>query len=548
MNRYRISVLTILLALTALPAVGQVCYQPQYEGKLACVPTLTTDYQTTNWEVRTATGAQPTSSASITRAAYLGTEVPIAFPLGIGFQYASQIATAPSVATASGGIITMKGIKPADFGPLFSDLPKTIGRHRLFVGTSYQRMNISKIGGQPISKFNFDQFGIDNYFSLNYNGNGFYDSVYSQGSASLKTQSVNTYVSFGILEKWEVSAVIPWSQVSFSMNTSCLANNGPGSFGAITFTPAQTGFTSAQTYCASTLFPYPENDYSQNPTNGWYDLWVYNASSSATSNLPSGTGYSNELLPSTVHGVGDVTLRTKFGQPYTRRVKTGDKKGNEKGGGAFAFGLEIRLPTGDPLNFLGSGATGVRPFLAWSDSGWKGRVSPHLNLGWQHNGSSVNDVRDNVSYQPLRTTTSTSGGATGSYYYFSFTNIPPSSKLPNAITYSGGLDIALTKWLNADGDLIGRHFSNNGYKAFLAPSIAIPSLTTGSPGSTAPLPTEPFTGTSDKFAYIFGLKLTVPRSNLYFSANGQTDGNSGSGMSYGISPIFSLSYGFSAVR
>ena len=67
MNRYRISVLTILLALTALPAVGQVCYQPQYEGKLACVPTLTTDYQTTNWEVRTATGAQPTSSASITQ-------------------------------------------------------------------------------------------------------------------------------------------------------------------------------------------------------------------------------------------------------------------------------------------------------------------------------------------------------------------------------------------------------------------------------------------------------------------------------------------------
>ena len=53
----------------------------------------------------------------------------------------------------------------------------------------------------------------------------------------------------------------------------------------------------------------------------------------------------------------------------------------------MALGLDLRLPTGDEKNLLGTGAPGVQPFLVWS--GNYGVVAPHLNAGYQWNGSSV---------------------------------------------------------------------------------------------------------------------------------------------------------------
>ena len=50
-------------------------------------------------------------------------------------------------------------------------------------------------------------------------------------------------------------------------------------------------------------------------------------------------------------------------------------------------GLDVRLPTGDEMNLLGSGAAGLQPFAIWSAT--YGRVSPHVNAGYRWNGSSV---------------------------------------------------------------------------------------------------------------------------------------------------------------
>ena len=55
--------------------------------------------------------------------------------------------------------------------------------------------------------------------------------------------------------------------------------------------------------------------------------------------------------------------------------------------GAFATGLDARLPTGDEYNFLGAGSVGARPFFALSYR--LGNLSPHANFGYQWNGNSV---------------------------------------------------------------------------------------------------------------------------------------------------------------
>jgi len=69
-------------------------------------------------------------------------------------------------------------------------------------------------------------------------------------------------------------------------------------------------------------------------------------------------------------GLGDITLRLKA-----------------RTAGGLSLALDLRAPTGDEEDLLGSGAAGVRPFLIWSAGG--GAFSPHINLGYQWNGKST---------------------------------------------------------------------------------------------------------------------------------------------------------------
>ena len=73
-----------------------------------------------------------------------------------------------------------------------------------------------------------------------------------------------------------------------------------------------------------------------------------------------------------------------------------------KGPHGLAVGLDARMPTGDERNLLGSGAAGVKPFVAYSGSFH--RLSPHVNFGYQWNGSSVlaGDVESRGKGRPAR--------------------------------------------------------------------------------------------------------------------------------------------------
>ncbi|HWR50760.1 MAG TPA: transporter, partial [Bryobacteraceae bacterium] len=112
-------------------------------------------------------------------------------------------------------------------------------------------------------------------------------------------------------------------------------------------------------------------------------------------------------------GIGDVTFRGKF------TAYRGESS-------AFAIAADVRAPTGDEYNFLGSGAPGVRPFVAYSIS--RGRVAPHFNVGYQWNGSSVlaGSVLENRK-----------------------------AHLPNAFTYAAGVDLAAHRRVTFAADFLG---------------------------------------------------------------------------------------------
>jgi hypothetical protein len=116
----------------------------------------------------------------------------------------------------------------------------------------------------------------------------------------------------------------------------------------------------------------------------------------------------------------------------------------------LSAGLLLRFPTGDSLNYLGSGAVGFNPYAVFS---YDARVSPHVRIGYQFN---------------------------------TYTNLLPAANgasnllLPGGLQYNIGADYVLFKKVltSITGDLLGFYVVNS---PILLPSTvgaAFPDLST----------------------------------------------------------------------
>jgi Putative MetA-pathway of phenol degradation len=91
--------------------------------------------------------------------------------------------------------------------------------------------------------------------------------------------------------------------------------------------------------------------------------------------------------------------------------------------GGLAAGIEIRTPSGDEQNFLGSGTVGVKPYLSFA---YGKKLSFHGNVAYQVNGDT-------------NLVTSSSGGK---------------GQLPSRLFYSGGVDWGFQKWITLAVDAL----------------------------------------------------------------------------------------------
>jgi hypothetical protein len=133
-------------------------------------------------------------------------------------------------------------------------------------------------------------------------------------------------------------------------------------------------------------------------------------------------------------GIGDVVLRVKG------VVWSGERA-------AVALGADVRFPTGDELNFLGSGTYGFTPFAVFS---YSARVSPHVNVGFEENGNSTL-AGDIVPPEPV-----------GPPADITTPSIFTKGHLPNQFLYSGGIDVVVVRRrLAGTLDLIGQRVFNS---------------------------------------------------------------------------------------
>ncbi|WP_146072170.1 transporter [Bryocella elongata] len=126
-------------------------------------------------------------------------------------------------------------------------------------------------------------------------------------------------------------------------------------------------------------------------------------------------------------GIGDIVLNAKHVL----------WSGGDEGRMSVSTGFGLRLPTGDALNYLGSGAYGYNVYALAAD---KRRFSTHVKIGYQWN---TNSVLLNVS------------GAAGQ-----------NQRLPGGLQTAVGADFGATRHFTISADVVSNEFQNS-------PSISV---------------------------------------------------------------------------
>jgi len=364
-------------------------------------------------------------------------------------------------------------VNTGSLGPILGERGETVGRHKLFIGFSSQFFDFDKIDGVSLRHIpavlthqgdNRDNSspGVTNLCSISSNGSDLSgcafvrDAFYSQNSIDLKINQYTGYITFGLSRHVDVSMVIPFESVRmslYSQSTIVLGSDG-------SFTPV------GGTACVGVANCSPDSQIdNQNVTgtNGapyFFHLFKDCPNTSPAAGAtglapqclnhtfpdPNWTGSGSNSVNST-SGIGDLVTRVKWNAWSGERLK-------------FASGLDVRFPTGDALNYLGSGSYGVKPFAVLS---YRARVSPHAMVGYEWNSNSILSSR-------IREVPSPAGGAQASIGLLT----GQKGYMPSDFVYSAGFDAWITKWLTGDFDVVGARILRGGTEAVTSQPFPAP--------------------------------------------------------------------------
>lgn len=244
--------------------------------------------------------------------------------------FASQVAlvTAPSLASgfsyAFDPSLGTYSKAAHSFGPIVSDRAETIGRGKASVGFSFQRFAYDTLDGAELTD-------LPVVFSHDDAAPGpRADVITTLNSIRAEISQFTAFLNYGLTDTMDISVALPIIDVNLAVNSQA--------------TIRRLGTANK-----------PETHYFRPPgASGFGTQQAFSDSASAV-------------------GLGDVSARFK-----ANVYSTGPSR--------FAVGLELRVPTGDEEDLLGSGALGLKQFAVWSYSGRS--VSPHVKLAYEYNGKS----------------------------------------------------------------------------------------------------------------------------------------------------------------
>jgi hypothetical protein len=287
------------------------------------------------------------------------------------------------------------------FGPLFAERAVTIGRRQLNLGFTIQGTSYDGFDGQSL-----DPFGEGLRFISQHNDccpatdpnrnppaatDDFTppferDLLLSTLRAKIQTQTTAFFVNYGVTDRFDIGGALPIVNVSIDARVD----------GEIL--RLGTGDT--------------------NPTHS------FDASGARTTFR---TGDDSAT------GLGDILLRAKYTTYRTTNA-------------AFAGALDLRLPTGDKDNLLGTGATQAHLFFI--GSGEYGRLSPHVNIGYTFSSGETSELASSAS---------TPGTLTNNGVEVpGVTVASPDLSVPDEFNYTFGVSVAATPRITVGFDMRGR--------------------------------------------------------------------------------------------
>lgn len=258
----------------------------------------------------------------------------------------SQLATFPLGSSAGGftyeydETLGVFNRSTESFGPIYAERAQTLGRGKWNAGLSLLQAEYDEIDGVDLGSgaLAFPLFHQDT------NADGTTTSLFFEGdvinaSAGLEveTQTTVLFATFGATDRLDLGVAVPI--VSVDLDATAV----------LTIDPLATGTRAIHRFVGGST----EQRFA--------------SSGSAT-------------------GLGDIVLRGKY--HFHQKEKAG-----------FAAALDLRLPTGDEADLLGTGATQAKLFLIGSTS--FGSFSPHGNLGYTFSsggGDLSGDIPDELNY------------------------------------------------------------------------------------------------------------------------------------------------------
>lgn len=251
------------------------------------------------------------------------------------------------------------------FGPILAERAETVGARRVSFGFASQRFAFDTVEGIDLLKVP----AVFTHDNAQLRG-GREDVVTTLNSIEATVSQFTMFVTVGVTDRFDVSMAAPIVATSLKVVSDA--------------TIQRLGTTNPLTH----FFRQSNGDVGNRR--------IFTAVGSAS-------------------GLGDLTVRLK--STVHERNSTG-----------LAVGLDIRLPTGDETNLLGTGAAGLQPFAIASVTYQK--ISTHANAGYQWNGSSI------LAGNP----------ATGT-----------SADFPDQVTYAAGADVSANARLTLAFDVLGRY-------------------------------------------------------------------------------------------
>jgi hypothetical protein len=181
--------------------------------------------------------------------------------------------------------------------------------------------------------------------------------------------------------------------------------------------------------------------------------------------------------------------------------------GGEVGRPSIAAGATFRVPTGDALNYLGSGDVGLNLYGLFE---YRRRLAPHLKVGYQWNG--VSQLMNLAA--------------------------KPNTQLPGGVQYAAGADYKAYGWLDLAGDVLGGQFVNA--PSFNYQPIGLPTQAKGVPTSI-PAESAVFSNTYTTFNLSGGAKAYIGNTGFLVYGNALKQVNN-VGLRSKIVPLFGIAY------